>query len=81
MRTPPYVRLLGASEKGLEVLSKGTLFNLLIKPSQIKELSDDAAKVFKAECRATDIYTLSLKSPVEAGLEYKRKFLKSEDLL
>ncbi len=81
MRTPPYVRLLGASEKGLGELSKGTLYDVLTKPAQIKALSADAEKVFSAECRATDIYTLSLKSPLEAGLEYKRKFLKSEELI
>ena len=80
MKTPPYVRLLGTSSNGISALSKGTLFNIVTKPAQIKELGSDAQKVFAAECRATDMFTLSLKSPIEAGLEYKRKFLKSEDL-
>ena len=80
MKTPPYVRLLGASEKGLEFLSKGTVFDIVAKPSQIKALGADAEKVFETECRATDIFTLSMNVPLEAGLEYKRKFLKTEDL-
>ena len=80
MRTPPYVRLLGVSEKGLNALSKGVVYDILTKPSQIKELGIDARRVFETECRATDIYTLALKVPLEAGLEYKRKFLKPEDL-
>ena len=81
MKTPPYVRILGVSKRGLEILSKGTMLSTVIKPSGIKELGDDAKKVFYTECRATDIFTLSLKKPVEPGLEYKRKFLKSESLL
>ena len=81
MKTPPYTRLLGASEKGLEFLSKGIMYDIVTKPSQIKALGSDAKKVFDSECRATDIFTLALQTPVEPGLEYKRKFLKSEDLL
>ena len=80
MKTPPYVRLLGASEEGLKELKKGTVYDVLTKPSQIKTLSAESQKVFMTECRATDIYTLSLKTPLEAGLEYKRKFLKTEKL-
>lgn len=81
MKTPPYVRLLGASDKGIEALKGGYVYDILTKPAQIKALGGDAQKVFDTECRATDIFTLSLKVPLEAGLEYKRKFLKSEDLL
>ncbi|MBO7520271.1 MAG: nucleotidyltransferase family protein, partial [Clostridia bacterium] len=80
LKTPPYVRILGASEKGLKLLSKGTMFNIVIKPSEIKEAGDDAVKVLNTECRATDIFTLSLKTPLEPGLEYTRKFLKSDCL-
>lgn len=81
MKTPPYVRLLGASMRGMEVLSKGAVYDILVKPAEIKELGEDARKVFDAECRATDIFTLALKTPLEAGLEYKRKFLKSDSLI
>ena len=81
MKRPPYVRLLGASSNGLAELSKGSMYEVLTKPSKIKELGSDAQKVFDTECRATDIFTLALKEPREAGLEYKRKFLKTEDIL
>ncbi|MBO7519684.1 MAG: hypothetical protein J6T73_02800, partial [Clostridia bacterium] len=67
--------------KGIEALKGGYVYDILTKPAQIKALGGDAQKVFDTECRATDIFTLSLKVPLEAGLEYKRKFLKSEDLL
>lgn len=81
MKTPPYVRLLGINEKGLGALKGGSIYDIITKPSQIKAIGKDAEKVFETECRATDIFSLSLKAPLEAGLEYKRKFLKSEDLL
>ena len=81
MKTPPYVRLLGSSYNGIEEIKAGSLFNIVTKPAQIKELGQNAQKVFSAECRATDMFTLALNTPVEAGIEYKRKFLKSGDLL
>ena len=79
MKTPPYVRLLGASEAGLATLPRD-IPEIVTKPSQIKALGKDAQKVFDTECKATDIFTLALNVPLEAGLEYKRKFLKTEDL-
>lgn len=80
MKTPPYVRLLGASDAGIAALKNCAFYDIVTKPAQIKGLGADALKVFETECRATDIYTLALKVPLEAGLEYKRKFLKPEDL-
>lgn len=79
MKTPPYVRLLGASGAGLAALPRNTP-EIVTRPAQIKALGKDAQKVFDTECKATDIFTLALNVPLEAGLEYKRKFLKAEDL-
>lgn len=79
MKPPPYVRLLGASKTGLEALAENAT-DTVTKPSQIKALGAEAEKVFETECRATDIFTLSMSVPLEAGLEYKRKFLKTEEL-
>ncbi|MBR5923523.1 MAG: nucleotidyltransferase family protein, partial [Clostridia bacterium] len=79
MKPPPYVRLLGASKTGLEALAENAT-DTVTKPSQIKALGAEAEKVFETECRATDIFTLSMNVPLEAGLEYKRKFLKTEEL-
>ena len=78
MKSPPYVRILGASKKGIDAISQNTE-RTITKASQIKDLSEDAKKVFSVECKATDIYTLAIKEPLEAGLEFKRKFLKSTD--
>ena len=79
MKPPPYARILGADKSGLSVIS-GSGDKVLTKAAEIKALGGDSRAVFDTECRATDIFTLALKAPAEAGLEYKRKFLKTEDL-
>lgn len=80
MKLPPYVRILGASDEGLSTLSSQKKPETVTKLSQIKALGDNAEKVFVSECNATDIFSLAYKVPRESGLEYKRKFLKTEDL-
>lgn len=80
MTTPPYVRVLGFSKTGIEYLSKFcSIVPIITKVSQIKELDKTSRKVFDTECKATDIYSLSLKKPIECGAEYKTKLLKTED--
>jgi predicted nucleotidyltransferase len=82
MTTPPYVRILGFSKKGLEHLRAVPSFiPRVTRANEIKELGDTALKVFETECRATDLYALSLTKPLECGSEYKSKLLKTECLL
>lgn len=82
MTTPPYVRVLGFGKAGLEHLKKPQgLIPIITRASQIKELDTDAQTVFATECRATDIYNLSLKKPLECGAEQRMKLLKTEELL
>ena len=79
---PPYVRILGFSPKGQTHLKNIPESNIPIitRASEIKKLDNNAVKVFETECRATDLYSLSLKKPQECGTEYKAKFLKMECL-
>lgn len=82
MTTPPYVRVLGFSNNGLEHLKTPQgMIPVITRALQIKNLDDDAIKVFETECRATDIYNLALRIPLECGIEQKMKLLKSEELL
>lgn len=82
MRTPPYVRLLGFSPQGAAHLKKPQgIIPVITRASQIKELEKDSRQVFETECRATDIYALSLGKPLECGTEQKMKMLKTEELL
>ncbi len=80
MCTPPYVRVLGFSQNGAEHLKQAQgVIPLVTRASQIKTLNNDAQKVFETECRATDIYALSLGTPLECGTEQRMKILKPED--
>lgn len=82
MTTPPYVRVLGFSNQGKTHLSKPQgLIPIITRTSQIKLLDADAQAIFDIECRATDIYSLSLGTPLECGAEQKQKLLKKEELL
>ena len=82
MTTPPYVRVLGFNSNGLEHLKTPQgIIPIITRALQIKNLDDDAIKVFETECRATDIYNLALGVPLECGSEQKMKLLKTEELL
>ncbi len=81
MKTPPYVRILGFSKSGEAHLNPPTsLIPVITRATQIKQLECDAQKVFETECKATDVYSLSLKKPLECGAEFKIKLLKTEEL-
>ncbi|MDO4607991.1 MAG: nucleotidyltransferase family protein [Clostridia bacterium] len=82
MRTPPYVRVLGFSQKGAAHLKHAQgVIPLITRAAQIKLLDIDAQKVFETECRATDIYALCFNPPLECGSEQRMKLLKTEELL
>lgn len=82
MTTPPYVRVLGFSETGMSHLKKPQgIIPIITRAAQIKLLEGDAQLVFDTECRATDIYNLSLNTPIECGSEQRMKILKKEELL
>ena len=77
----PYIRVLGMNKKGEEYI-KSTLslspVPVILRTSDIKKLSEDGKKVFNAESRATDVFALSLRNPMECGLEYTAKIIKTE---
>ena len=76
MTPPPYVRLLGISQKGEEHLrALASIVPIITRVSAIRELDDFSKEVFDTECRATDLYALSFKPARECGAEYKYKFI------
>ncbi len=82
MTTPPYVRLLGFSEQGINHLKKPQgIIPIITRALQIKNLDSDCQKIFDIECRATNIYNLCFNKPLECGTEQRMKLLKKEDLL
>lgn len=80
MTKPPYTRVLGFSKNGEAILKNISADTPVItKVSAIKELDEASQKVFQIEQRATDLYALSLKAPIECGAEFKYKLLKTEN--
>lgn len=80
MKPVPYLRVLGFTKSGEEIF-KGLKISsdipILSKSSQIKTLSEECQKVFGFECKATDLFGLSLKRPLASGLEYTSKIIKT----
>ena len=67
---PPYIKVLAANEKGLEILKnyKGDV-PLITKYSDTSDLSAFAKEVYDLECRCTDLYALFSKKIRACGLE------------
>ena len=81
MKKPPYLRVLGftpAGEALLKERSQNCPVPIIARAADIKRLDTSAFKVFETEGRATDLYALSLKKPLECGLEYTSKIIKTE---
>lgn len=79
LKTVPYLRVLGFNKTGEEIIkknAKNSKIPVIMRVSEIDNLGEDAKKVFQAECRATDLYALSLKRPFECSLEYTRTLIK-----
>ena len=77
---PPYLRVLGFSKAGENIIkqnAKSSPIPVVLRSSDIENLNAQAQYVFKTETRATDLYALSLKEPLECGLEYTRKIIKN----
>lgn len=81
MKPLPYVRVLGFGKKG-ENLIRGKMQDscvpFIMRAAEIERLSYDCQKVFETECKATDLFALSLTKPLPCGLEYTSKLVKTE---
>ena len=81
MKIPPYIRVLGCNKNGEEHLKKqlnSSFIPLVMRVSDIKNLSDAANLMFAAECRAADLYSLALPKALPCGSEYTAKIIKTE---
>lgn len=79
---PPYVRVLGAGPRGLEILrsAQDARVPIISRSSQFKTASPDAQRLFALECRAADLYALALPTPLPCGAEYTNGFIHAESL-
>ncbi len=75
-KEPPYVRVLGFSGNSLSKLPENPIKPIITKVSQINKLSEFSKKVFETECRATDLYSLSLEPKKECGADMTTPIIK-----
>lgn len=60
--TPPYLRVLGATGRGRELLGemrRAASLPVITKPGHVRRLGAEAQRVFDQEARCTDLYTLA----------------------
>lgn len=59
---PPYIRVLAANKRGLELLKKAKpSIPVVTKHSEISSLSNEAKRIYEIQCRSSDIYNLLCK--------------------
>lgn len=81
MKPLPYIRVLGFNKGGENILRKSTTISnvpIITKASDFSKLDSNAYRVFETECRATDLFALSVKEALPCGLEYTSKLIKTE---
>ena len=70
---PPYLRVLGANERGralLRTLKNTARLPVITKPAHAKKLDGPARRLFELEARCTDLYQLCREAPGPCGLEW-----------
>lgn len=68
----PYIRVTGFSQRGAELIRKAeetATLPVITKASDVASLGDDAQRIFSAECRAGDIYSLCFETAKPCGTE------------
>lgn len=81
MKPPPYVRVLGFNKTGKQILSERLscgVAPIITRTADTEKLDSSAKRVFDTECRATDLYGLTVNKPLNCGIEYTRKIINLE---
>ena len=66
---PPFLRVLAANERGLELLRKASpTLPLITKHRETGALSEKAQAFYALQCRVTDVYTALCRPRGQAGL-------------
>lgn len=78
VRNLPYIRVLGFNEKGAKLLREAketAILPIVTKSSDINNLGEDAKKLFSLECKARDLFSLSLPENDVCGKEMTDKLI------
>lgn len=79
LKVPPYLRVLGFSKNGESILKQNAPISpipIVLRVGEIENLGNNAKYMFEIECRATDLYGLSFKTPKDCGIEYTQSIIK-----
>lgn len=79
LETPvPYIRVLGFNEKGAALLKEckqKTKLPVITRSADLKNLDENGRRIFELECKARDLYSLSLHKPEVCGKEMTEKII------
>ncbi len=76
---PPYIRVLGMSARGREILAAASpTLPLLTRAAQLENMDDNARALFDLECRGTDLQALAMPHPLPCGTDKTNKLLTIE---
>lgn len=74
---PPYLRVLGMTERGEMLLRQShPSVPLAVRPADFRKLGGEAERIFLLEAQADDLYALSLPRPVPCGRDFTEKLCK-----
>ncbi len=81
-KTPSYIRILGFTPKGKELLGKmkkSAMLPLITKYAQAKSEGGEVLAAFERESRYTDVFNLCFQTPKPCGEDMKRKIITVND--
>ena len=67
----PYLRLLAANDTGRRLLRQMKTVPLLTKPADVARLGAEAEKLFRRECRWSDLYALTCPQVMPCGTDWR----------
>ena len=74
---PPYLRILGMTSRGAEILHKAKpMLPIIARPADVKKLSPEARRVFALEARADNLYSLCTEHRRPANMDYTEKLIR-----
>jgi len=76
--TPPYIRILAVSEKGLSLLAaakKNSALPIVTKHGEMQNLNEKSKQIYELQCSSTDKFALFSPVARECGLEQKSAML------
>lgn len=71
---PPYIRVLGFNERGIEILraaKKSAAVPIFMRHADFANADKISRKIYALECRSTDLYTLCFPKPLPCGFDQK----------